>query len=92
MHMLGDPRTMQDDPRRHDVVDIVKAFLAERIEGAVAEGVAEERIWVDPDRVYVRRRTQLRADPALGMRAASQSDQRLRQLARFIGKLTGAPA
>ena len=48
MHMLGSPRTMQDDPRYEDVVDDVKAFLAERVEFAVAAGVAEERIWVDP--------------------------------------------
>jgi dihydropteroate synthase len=48
MHMLGTPRTMQDDPRYDDVVDDVKAFLAERIEFAVAAGVDEERMWVDP--------------------------------------------
>ncbi|HET8592200.1 MAG TPA: dihydropteroate synthase, partial [Solirubrobacterales bacterium] len=48
MHMLGTPRTMQDDPRYEDVVDDVRAFLAERIEAAVAAGVDEERIWVDP--------------------------------------------
>jgi dihydropteroate synthase len=48
MHMLGTPRTMQDDPRYDDVVDDVKAFLAERVEAAVAEGVSEDRIWVDP--------------------------------------------
>jgi len=48
MHMPGNPRTMQDDPRYEDVVDDVKAFLAERIEAAVADGVDEERIWVDP--------------------------------------------
>jgi len=48
MHMLGTPRTMQDDPRYDDVVDDVRAFLAERVEHAVAAGVAEERIWVDP--------------------------------------------
>jgi dihydropteroate synthase len=48
MHMLGDPRTMQEDPTYEDVVDDVKAFLAERIEFAVAEGIDEERIWVDP--------------------------------------------
>ena len=48
MHMLGSPRTMQDDPRYEDVVDDVKAFLAERVEFAAAAGVAEERIWVDP--------------------------------------------
>jgi dihydropteroate synthase len=48
MHMPGSPRTMQDDPRYGDVVDDVKAFLAARMEFAVGEGVAEERIWLDP--------------------------------------------
>jgi dihydropteroate synthase len=48
MHMLGEPRTMQRDPRYDDVVDDVKAFLAERLQFAVAQGIAEERIWLDP--------------------------------------------
>jgi dihydropteroate synthase len=48
MHMLGNPRTMQDEPRYEDVVDTVKAFLAERIGAALAAGVGEERIWLDP--------------------------------------------
>jgi dihydropteroate synthase len=48
MHMLGEPRTMQDDPRYGDVVAEVKAFLAERLEVATAAGIAEERIWLDP--------------------------------------------
>jgi dihydropteroate synthase len=48
MHMLGDPRTMQEDPRYADVVDDVKAFLTERAEFAVREGVKEEQIDVDP--------------------------------------------
>jgi dihydropteroate synthase len=48
MHMLGTPRTMQDEPRYDDVVAEVKAFLAERVEAAVAAGIAEERIWLDP--------------------------------------------
>src|SRR5215213_2366684 len=48
MHMLGDPRTMQDDPRYDDVVEDVKAFLAARVEAAIAAGIAEERIWIDP--------------------------------------------
>jgi dihydropteroate synthase len=48
MHMPGNPRTMQDDPRYEDVVDDVKAFLAARVEFAVGEGMAEERIWLDP--------------------------------------------
>jgi dihydropteroate synthase len=48
MHMQGDPRTMQADPVYDDVVDEVKAFLAERLEAAVAAGVEEERVWLDP--------------------------------------------
>jgi dihydropteroate synthase len=48
MHMQGTPRTMQDEPTYEDVVDDVRRFLAERIEAALAAGVAEERIWVDP--------------------------------------------
>lgn len=48
MHMLGDPRTMQRDPRYDDVVDDILAFLEERVTFAVAEGVKEERIQLDP--------------------------------------------
>jgi dihydropteroate synthase len=48
MHMLGEPRTMQEDPRYDDVVDDVKAFLEERMEFATGAGVGEERIWLDP--------------------------------------------
>jgi dihydropteroate synthase len=48
MHMLGEPRTMQEDPRYGDVVADVKAFLEERLASAVGAGVAEERIWLDP--------------------------------------------
>ena len=48
MHMRGEPRTMQEAPVYDDVVDDVRAFLEERIEFAVAEGVAERRIMIDP--------------------------------------------
>jgi dihydropteroate synthase len=48
MHMLGEPRTMQRDPRYTDVVDDVCAFLEERAAFATREGVAQERIMVDP--------------------------------------------
>ena len=48
MHMLGEPRTMQRDPRYGDVVDEVKAFLEERLAFAVAEGVSESRVLLDP--------------------------------------------
>jgi dihydropteroate synthase len=48
MHMLGTPRTMQDDPRYEEVVTDVRDFLAERLEFAVARGIPEERIMLDP--------------------------------------------
>jgi dihydropteroate synthase len=48
MHMLGDPRTMQEDPRYEDVVSEVKAFLEQRLAFATGEGVPEERVWLDP--------------------------------------------
>jgi dihydropteroate synthase len=48
MHMLGEPRTMQRDPRYDDVVSEVKAFLEERLRFAVAEGIAEEYVCLDP--------------------------------------------
>jgi dihydropteroate synthase len=49
MHMLGDdPRRMQEDPRYEDVVSEVKAFLEERLEFAVSEGVPEDHVWLDP--------------------------------------------
>jgi dihydropteroate synthase len=48
MHMRGEPRTMQEDPRYVDVVDDVKAFLHERLAFALREGVREERVLLDP--------------------------------------------
>ena len=48
MHMLGEPRTMQRDPRYGDVVADVRRFLEERLAFAVAQGVPEERVWLDP--------------------------------------------
>jgi dihydropteroate synthase len=48
MHMLGEPRTMQEDPRYDDVVSDVRAFLEERVSFAVAAGIPEERICLDP--------------------------------------------
>ena len=48
MHMQGEPRTMQDSPRYDDVVSDVKAFLEERLSVAVAAGVDERNICLDP--------------------------------------------
>lgn len=48
MHMQGEPRTMQADPRYGDVVAEVRCFLAQRVAAAEAAGIAAERIIVDP--------------------------------------------
>jgi dihydropteroate synthase len=48
MHMLGEPRSMQDDPRYDDVVAEVHRFLAERVFAAEMAGVDKKRIVVDP--------------------------------------------
>ncbi len=48
MHMLGEPRTMQDAPRYDDVVAEVASFLEERLAAAVSAGIPEERICLDP--------------------------------------------
>jgi dihydropteroate synthase len=92
MHMLGDPRTMQEDPIYDDVVDDIKAFLAERIEFALAEGIDEDRIWIDPGigfgktadhNLELHRRLGELAE--LGRPIAFGSSRK-----SFIGKLTGA--
>jgi len=48
MHMQGEPRTMQLDPRYDDVASEVTAFLEERMMFAIARGVREDRICLDP--------------------------------------------
>jgi dihydropteroate synthase len=93
MHMLGDPRTMQENPVYDDVVDDIRSFLAERIEFATSQGVDEERIWVDPGigfgktvehNLELHRRLGELAD--LGRPIAFGSSRK-----SFIGRLTGAP-
>ena len=94
MHMLGEPRTMQDDPRYEDVVADVKAFLAERLEAAVAAGIAEERVWLDPgigfgktgahNMELLRRLGELRE---LGRPLVVGTSRK-----SFIGKVDGSPA
>ena len=48
MHMQGEPRTMQRDPHYDDVASEVTAFLEERLAFAIAQGIPEERICLDP--------------------------------------------
>jgi dihydropteroate synthase len=92
MHMLGDPRTMQDQPRYDDVVAEVHEFLRERIEAAVFAGIPEERICIDPgigfgknvdhNLALIRAISSLRLLGAAVMVGASRK--------RFIGVLTGS--
>jgi len=94
MHMLGEPRTMQDAPTYEDVVDEVKAFLLARLEGAVAAGIAEQRIWLDPGIGFgktaehnlelLRRLGELRE---LGRPLVVGTSRK-----SFIGRLDGSPA
>jgi dihydropteroate synthase len=48
MHMQGEPRTMQLDPRYDDVAGDVASFLEERLAFAVSEGIREELVCLDP--------------------------------------------
>ncbi len=68
MHMLGEPRTMQADPRYGDVVDEVRAFLAERLALAVREGIARGAH-------HARPRHRLRQDGRAQPRAARRLDE-----------------
>jgi len=92
MHMRGQPRTMQDDPRYDDVVREVHGFLIERARRAREEGV--EEIWVDPGigfgKTYEHNLTLLRHLPQL----ASAGFPVLVGTSRkgFLGRLTAANA
>jgi dihydropteroate synthase len=48
MHMLGEPRTMQENPQYDDVVESVKGFLRERIHSCKETGISESKIVIDP--------------------------------------------
>src|SRR5262249_22790164 len=48
MHMRGEPRTMQEAPRYDDVVGGGRGFLEKRLEAAVAAGVSEQCVLLDP--------------------------------------------
>ena len=92
MHMLGEPRTMQRDPRYDDVVSEVKGFLEERMAFAIAAG---RRRGADP----ARPRDRLRQD---GRPTTSSCCARLDEIVAlgrpvligtsrksFLGRLTG---
>ena len=93
MHMLGEPRTMQDDPRYEDVVAEVESFLAERAEAAVAAGVPRERIALDPGigfgKTLAHNLALLRALPRLARLGPLLLGVSRK---RFLGALTGREA
>jgi dihydropteroate synthase len=93
VHMKGEPRTMQDDPRYDDVVREVREFLEKRLEAAVAAGIAEARVWLDPGIGFgktlehnlelVRHLDEI---VAIGRPVVFGASRK-----RFIGRLTGRP-
>jgi dihydropteroate synthase len=48
MHMQGEPRTMQQNPRYEDVVEEVMMFFRQRLEACAANGISRERLLLDP--------------------------------------------
>ncbi len=48
MHMLGEPRSMQDDPRYDDVVGEVHRFLVDRLFACELAGIDRRKVLVDP--------------------------------------------
>jgi len=48
MHMQGNPQTMQVNPVYDDVVEDIRAYLLERVEEAIAAGIKEDNIAIDP--------------------------------------------
>jgi len=91
MHMLGEPKSMQADPRYDDVVAEVRRFLAARLAAAAEAGVPLERCIVDPGIGFGKRlehNLKLLANTAalaeLGRPVLVGPSRK-----RFIGELTG---
>jgi dihydropteroate synthase len=93
MHMQGEPRTMQANPRYGDVVTEVRAFLAERVAACAEAGIDAQRVVIDPGFGFGK---SLRHNLALlGHLEQLRCDSRpiLVGLSRkrIIGELTGQP-
>jgi dihydropteroate synthase len=91
MHMLGEPRTMQDDPRYGDVVDEVARFLEQRLAVAIAAGIDEGQVLLDPGigfgKTVAHNLSLLRATRRLGELGRPLLVGASRK--RFLGALTG---
>jgi dihydropteroate synthase len=91
MHMLGEPKSMQLDPRYDDVLAEVRAFLSERLDAAAAAGVERRALIVDPGIGFGKR---LEHNLALLARLGELASLGRPVLIgpsrkRFIGELTG---
>ena len=93
MHMQGEPRTMQSDPRYGDVAGEVADFLSRRVAACVAAGIDRSRIAVDPgfgfgktDRHNVELLTNLQRIQSLGLPLLVGLSRK-----NTLGKLTGQP-
>jgi dihydropteroate synthase len=93
VHMKGEPRTMQEDPRYGDVVSEVREFLEQRLAFAIEAGIRADRIWLDPGigfgktlqhNLELTRR--LREIAAIGRPVVFGASRK-----RFVGALTGRP-
>ncbi len=94
MHMRGDPRSMQDDPRYGDVVEEVRRYLAARIEACRGAGIGTARICVDPGIGFGKRPEHNLALLAALDRLADPAFPVLVGVSRksLVGIITGRPA
>ena len=91
MHMLGEPRTMQESPRYDDVVSEVAAFLEQRLTFAVQAGVPEERVCLDPG-IGFGKTTRHNIELLLGLRTIAALGRPVLvgvSRKRFLAKITG---
>ncbi|MCC5885519.1 MAG: dihydropteroate synthase [Gammaproteobacteria bacterium] len=93
MHMQGEPGTMQDDPRYHDVLAEVGSFLSERVAACEAAGIGRDRILLDPGFGFGKRLehnltllADLQALAASGLPILVGMSRK-----RMLGELTGRP-
>jgi dihydropteroate synthase len=94
MHMLGEPRTMQEHPRYDDVVSEVAGFLERRLELAVAAGIPEERICLDPG-IGFGKTTRHNIQLLLGLRTIASLGRPVLvgiSRKRFLARITGDEA
>lgn len=93
MHMLGEPATMQEDPRYLDVASEVARFFAERLQGLVSAGVRSEQVALDPGFGFGKT-TEHNLDLLVRWPALTKLQRPvIAGVSRksFIGRVTGAP-